>query len=111
MSRLYCGRRFEVPQIELIRALIVEHPERNRAQLAHLVCEALHWQGADGRLKEMSCRLALLRMQGDGLIELPPPRNGNGNGRPYVRISEHREHEDRDREQRDRHREHENRSS
>ena len=35
--------------------------------------------------KEMSCRLALLRMQRDGLIELPPPRNGNGNGRPYAR--------------------------
>jgi hypothetical protein len=40
---------------------------------------------ADGRLKDMSCRVAMLRMQEDGLIRLPPPRNGNGNGRPYRR--------------------------
>jgi len=28
----------------------------------------------------MSARVALLRMERDGLIALPPPRNGNGNG-------------------------------
>ena len=39
----------------------------------------------DGGLKEMSCRVALLRMQQDGLLRLPPPRNGNGNGRRYRR--------------------------
>jgi len=27
----------------------------------------------------MSARVALLRMERDGLIALPPPRNGNGN--------------------------------
>lgn len=31
----------------------------------------------------MSCRVALLRMQEDGLLQLPPPRNGNNNGKPY----------------------------
>ena len=49
------------------------------------MCEALQWQGAHGRSKQMSCRVALLRMHDDGLIELPPPRNGNGNARPYAR--------------------------
>ena len=85
MSRIYCGRPFDVTQIEIIRALIAAHPQLNRAQLSRLVCKALRWEGSDGRLKEMSCRLALLRMHGGGLIELPPPRNGNGNGRPYAR--------------------------
>lgn len=33
----------------------------------------------------MSCRVALLRMQEDGLIRLPAPRNGNNNGRRYLR--------------------------
>ncbi len=85
MSPIYCGRTFESAQIDLIRTLIAAHPHLNRAQLSRLVCEALPWQGADGRSKQMSCRVALLRMQEDGLIELPPPRNGNGNARPYAR--------------------------
>ena len=85
MIRTYCGRTFDGTQIDLIRALIAEHPDLNRAQLSRLVCEALPWWGADGRLKQMSCRVALLRMHDDGLIELPPPRNGNGNARPYAR--------------------------
>jgi hypothetical protein len=85
MSRRYCGRTFDRAEVDLIRTLIAEHPHLNRAQLSRLVCEALQWQGADGRSKQMSCRVALLRMHDDGLIELPPPRNGNGNARPYAR--------------------------
>ncbi|MHC4511790.1 MAG: Druantia anti-phage system protein DruA [Planctomycetota bacterium] len=45
----------------------------------------MDWRRVDGRLKDMSCRLAMLRMQNDGLIQLPPPQNGNNNGRPYRR--------------------------
>lgn len=44
----------------------------------------LDWRRPDGGLKEMSCRVALLRMQEDGLLSLPPPRNGNCNGRHVV---------------------------
>jgi len=33
----------------------------------------------------MSCRVALLRMQADGLLSLPPPRRKNGNGTRYPR--------------------------
>ncbi len=31
----------------------------------------------------MSCRVALLRLQDRGLLALPPPRGGNGNGKAY----------------------------
>jgi len=81
----YCGRPFSAPQIEMIRALIAEHPDLNRARLSRLVCERLEWTRLDGRLKDMSCRVAMLRMAADGLIELPPPQKGNGNGKPYAR--------------------------
>jgi hypothetical protein len=47
----------------------------------------LDWRKPDGGLKEMSCRVAMLRMQNDGLLTLPPPRNGNGNGKPRVRLT------------------------
>jgi hypothetical protein len=81
----YCGHVFTVSQMEAIRTLIADNPNANRARLSQLVCQILDWRRPDGRLKEMSCRVAMLRMQGDGLIQLPLPRNGNNNGRPYHR--------------------------
>jgi len=68
-----------------IRALIADQPTANRARLSRLVCEALAWRRLDGRLKDMSCRVAMLRMQEHGLIQLPPPQKRNNNGKPYRR--------------------------
>ena len=39
----------------------------------------------------MSCRVAMLRMQEDGLLSLPSPRNGNNNGQPYQRRTQQAE--------------------
>lgn len=77
----YCGRNFTGEEISWIRDLIAREPQANRARLSELVSGGLAWLRPDGRLKKMSCRLAMLRMQRDGLISLPPPRNRNGNGR------------------------------
>ncbi len=65
----YCGQVFTVSQMEAIRTLIADNPNANRARLSRLVCQILSWRSPDGRLKEMSCRVAMLRMQGDGLIQ------------------------------------------
>lgn len=70
----YCGRHFEPTEIDLIRALLAT-PQINRARLSRAVCERLNWRRGNGALKDMSCRVALLRMQADGLLTLPPPRN------------------------------------
>lgn len=77
----YCGRTFTVEEITWIQGLIATEPRTNRARLSRLVCETLGWQRPDGRPKEMTCRVAMLRMERDGLISLPPPQGGNGNGR------------------------------
>jgi len=71
----YCGRTFTLSEIELIRTLIDASPPLNRARLSREVCEQLNWRRAGGTLKDMSARVAMLRMQADGLINLPPPRN------------------------------------
>lgn len=71
----YCGRDFSKQELVLIRQLISENPSATRAVLSRLTCQALHWYKIDGGLKEMSCRVAMLRMQDDGLIKLPPPRH------------------------------------
>jgi hypothetical protein len=70
----YCGRDFSAAEMNLIRGLIADHPEDHRAALSRQVCRMLPWYKADGGLKEMSCRVAMLRMHADELIELPPPR-------------------------------------
>jgi hypothetical protein len=82
----YCGRSFTQEEMEIIRRLLRAEPRLNRVQLSRAVCEALRWVNPGGALKEMSCRVAMLRMERDGLIELPPPqqKNGNGNTRPSL---------------------------
>ena len=64
-----------------MRSLLCGH-SLNRSQLARQVCEQLNWVNGAGQLKEMSCRVALLRMERAGLLRLPAPVQGNGNGRP-----------------------------
>jgi len=70
----YCGRDFTPQELKLIRKLIAEDAERTRAELSRLTCQMLDWFKPDGGLKDMSCRVAMLRMAEDGLITLPPPR-------------------------------------
>jgi hypothetical protein len=82
----YCDRLFTGKEIDRIRKLIVSDRKLNRAQLSRVVCDEFNWLRPDGRSKEMSCRVAMLRMERDGLITLPPPQKGNGNGknRPHL---------------------------
>jgi len=77
----YCGRDFTPEELEILRRLIAAAPGRCRTQISRLACEALAWYKPDGGLKEMSCRVAMLRMQADGLLTLPAPRRANGNGK------------------------------
>ncbi|MEA3508231.1 MAG: DUF4338 domain-containing protein, partial [Synergistota bacterium] len=83
----YCGRTFSVEEMDGIRSLIAAKPRRNRHQLSRVVCEQINWRRPDGRVKDMSCRVAMLRMHRDGLIRLPPPERGNGNGRTRPKIT------------------------
>jgi hypothetical protein len=88
MSVRYCGRDFSAAEIERIRRCMAARPQANRSALSRMVCEELDWRRADGRLKDMSCRVAMLRMEADGLIVLPPPQKRNANGQPYRRRTE-----------------------
>ena len=83
MSHRYCGRYFSAEDIARIRRLIAEVPGRSRAELSRLTCQALGWYKPDGGLKDMSARVAMLRMHREGLIELPPPRRS----RPQVTLA------------------------
>lgn len=70
----YCGKQWSLEDIERIRALIASERKASRYRLSLLVSETFDWRAPNGRLKEMSCRVAMLRMHRDGLIELPAPK-------------------------------------
>lgn len=82
MSR-YGGRVFSPAELQTIRALIDHNPGLRRAALSRLVCERLDWRSANGRPSEMSCRVAMLRMHEDGVLQLPPSRNSKPRRRAH----------------------------
>lgn len=58
-----------------------------RAAIGRALCEMLAWRQPNGGLKAMSARVALLRMERDGLITLPPPTHGHANGHRRPKIT------------------------
>ena len=73
---IYCARDFSLEDIQTIRDLIAQDPKLGRSALSRKLCLLWGWLKPNGELKDMTCRVALLRMQADGLIDLPPSRIG-----------------------------------
>ena len=83
------GRSFGPAALSAIREEIDLARPCMRSEIARRVSKRLAWQTLGGRDALMSTRVALLRLAANGLIELPPPRRGNGNGklwRPATRF-------------------------
>ena len=66
----FCGRSFSRQEVQWIKGLLAVE-SLSRQELSRRVCRHLGWVNHAGRLKEMSCRVALLRMDRAGLIGLP----------------------------------------
>ena len=73
---IYCAREFSVGDIQIIRDLMAQDPKLQRSALSRKLCQLWGWTKPNGDLKDMTCRVALLRLQADGLITLPPSRIG-----------------------------------
>ena len=54
-----------------IQALSDANPACSRRKLSQQVCEWLDWRSPNRKLKEMSCRVALLKLHREGLLNLP----------------------------------------
>ncbi len=73
---IYCAREFSELDIQTIGDLIAQDPKLQRSALSRKLCQLWGWTKPNGDLKDMTCRVALLRMQADRLITLPPSRIG-----------------------------------
>jgi hypothetical protein len=67
----YSGRDFSEAELEWLKAQIANDQTLHRTALSKRFCEQFNWRKANGSLKDVSCRVALLRMERDGLLTLP----------------------------------------
>jgi len=79
---IYCGRDFSPADIQTIRDLIAQNPKLLRSPLSRQLCELFGWLKPNGELKDMTCRVALLRMHEQGVITLPASRIPAARRRP-----------------------------
>ena len=68
------GQHFSEEIIGRIRACVQADHSLTRSKLSREVCTWLGWRSTNGQLKEMSCRVALLALEGRGMITLPLAR-------------------------------------
>jgi hypothetical protein len=83
--RTICGKLLDLDDLAMIRRIIDSDPSATRAQISRDVCLAWSWFKPDGCLKDMSCRVLLLKLYRSGLVTLPEPRVTNGNGQKFSR--------------------------
>jgi Domain of unknown function (DUF4338) len=80
---LYCGREFSPEDIQSIKLLMEHNPSLKRRPLSRKVCELFGWLKPNGELKDMTCRVAMLRMHCDGVITLPPAQSRGVRVKPH----------------------------
>jgi hypothetical protein len=68
-----CGQEFSDEICNRIRATIESEPTISRRALSLRVCQWLNWKSPNGKAKEMSCRVALLKLHREGHLSLPEP--------------------------------------
>lgn len=65
--RTICGKLLDLDDLEIIRRIIDSNPSATRAQISRDVCLAWSWLKPDGGLKDMSCRVLLLKLHRSGM--------------------------------------------
>ena len=68
---LVCSQQFTDEVIRKINKTVESEPTISRRALSLRVCQWLNWRSPNGKLKEMSCRVALLKLHRQEIIELP----------------------------------------
>jgi hypothetical protein len=75
------GRSVSAADVAWMGQWLQAHPSGNRTALSRELCQRWNWRNGAGRLKDMACRSLLLKLQGRGLLTLPPRRTASVNDR------------------------------
>jgi len=68
------GRRISATEMARLVGWIEEHPQWSRKRLACELCLRWQWVDGQGRLKDFAARSLLLKLEGRGVLKLPPLR-------------------------------------
>jgi hypothetical protein len=68
------GRRLDAAALAEIQAVVDGNPDWSRRRIADVLVARWEWRNGAGRLKDMSCRLMLARLEEKGLVRLPVRR-------------------------------------
>ena len=71
------GQYYTETIIDKIREMVKAEPDISRRELSRRVCQYNNWRSPNGKLKDMSCRKALLALDRQGVIELPTAETVN----------------------------------
>jgi hypothetical protein len=85
----YCGRQFSQQEIDWINQLIEKDADITRQELSRRFCQQTNWRKPDGGLKDMSCRVAFLKMDKDGLVKLPAAKRAYAKPGTRIRRTAH----------------------
>jgi hypothetical protein len=66
-----CGQEFSPALVARLQQTLQSEPELSRTELSRRVCQWLDWRSPNGEWKEMSCRVALGKLERAGVIQLP----------------------------------------
>ena len=69
-----CGQQFSPALVQRLQGTLDREPGLSRTALSRRVCGWLDWRSPNGRLKEVSCRVALARLERAGMICWPQGR-------------------------------------
>jgi hypothetical protein len=67
-----CGQQFSPALVQRLQRTLEREPGLSRTALSRRVCAWLDWRAPNGGWKEMSCRVALARLERAGMIRWPP---------------------------------------
>ena len=71
------GRFIGEAEIAQVRLLLSEHGDWSRWRVSQHLARLWEWRSASGQLKDMAARTLLLKLEGRGLIVLPPRRQAS----------------------------------
>lgn len=73
-----CGQEFSRETIGWIQAAIDQDSGLTRTAVSRQVCTFLGWRTKKGKFKEVSCRVALVKLERRGILRLPPAKEFAG---------------------------------
>lgn len=76
------GQHFSQGTLARIQETLACEPSISQLELSRRICQWLDWRSPNGRLKDMSCRKALVKLEDRGIFRLPRQNKPHGFQRP-----------------------------